>query len=307
MLKIEGLQKQYGTFQAVKGIDLHIEAGAIFGLIGPNGAGKTTTMKMIATLLRPTAGKIVMGEIDVTRRPEEARRRMGYMPDFFGVYDDLKVSEYMEFYGDCHRVPRAGRERLIGDLLELVNLSHKKDAYVDGLSRGMKQRLCLARCLIHDPELLILDEPASGLDPRARVEMREILQELRRMGKTILISSHILAELAEICTDIGIVADGRLSVSGPVGQVLRRAGARLIEVRVAGDPAEAAIRAGQLPGLSSVQQTEHGLRIELDGEDEAVAQLLAGLVGAGVPVIHFAELQSKLEEVFMAVTGGEAK
>jgi ABC-2 type transport system ATP-binding protein len=307
MLTIEGLQKRYGSFQAVQGISFTLEPGAIFGLIGPNGAGKTTTMKMIATLLRPTAGKIVMGDIDVTRRPEEARRRMGYMPDFFGVYDDLKVTEYMSFYADCQRVPRVGRARLISDLLELVSLGQKRDAYVDGLSRGMKQRLCLARCLIHDPDLLILDEPASGLDPRARIEMREILQELRRMGKTILISSHILTELAEICTDIGIVADGKMSVCGPVGQVLRRAGARLFEVRVAGDPAAAAIQAGQLPGLLSAQVFEGALRLETEGDEAAVVRLLADLISAGIPVIHFAEVQSKLEEVFMAVTGGEVQ
>ncbi|HWI63496.1 MAG TPA: ABC transporter ATP-binding protein, partial [Symbiobacteriaceae bacterium] len=233
-----------------------------------------------------------------------ARRHMGYMPDFFGVYDDLKVTEYMEFYADCYKVPRAGRDRLIGDLLELVNLSHKTDAYVDSLSRGMKQRLCLARCLVHDPDLLILDEPASGLDPRARVEMRELLQELHRMGKTILISSHILSELSEMCTHIGIVDQGRLVVSGPVEQVLRRAGARVMEVRVAGDPESALAVARTVPGVTDAQ-VENGLcRAVVDGDEMAVAALLSALVGAGLPVIHFAEAQSKLEDVFMAITGG---
>jgi ABC-2 type transport system ATP-binding protein len=307
MLRVEGLQKRYGSFHAVKDLSFALEPGAIFGFVGPNGAGKTTTMKVIATLLKPTAGRVTLGEIDVLREPEKARRKLGYMPDFFGVYDDLKVWEYMEFYADCYGVPTAGRQRLIGDLLELVNLSHKGDAYVDGLSRGMKQRLCLARCLVHDPDLLILDEPASGLDPRARVEMRAILQELRRMGKTILISSHILAELSEMCTHIGIIHDGRMVVSGPVDEVQRQAGARVIEVRVAGDPAPGAEAARNVSGVRDVRLEDGGFRIVLEGEDEAAVRLLATLVQANVPVLHFAEAKSKLEDVFMAITGGEER
>lgn len=306
MLRVEGLQKRYGSFEAVKGVSFALEPGTIFGFVGPNGAGKTTTMKVIATLLRPTAGQVFIGDVDVLRQPGLARQRMGYMPDFFGVYDDLKVTEYMEFYADCYDVPNQGRQRLIGDLLELVNLSHKVDAYVDGLSRGMKQRLCLARCLVHDPDLLILDEPASGLDPRARVEMREILQELRRMGKTILISSHILAELAEMCTHIGIINDGRMVVSGPVEQIQREAGARVIEVRFAADPAAVVEQVRNAPGVRSVGIDEQSLRVALDGDDDAaVVALLAHLVRSGLPVLHFAEQKSKLEDVFLAITGGE--
>jgi len=305
MLRVEGLQKRYGTFEAVKGVSFTLEPGTIFGFVGPNGAGKTTTMKMISTLLRPTAGQVFIGDVDVLRQPEQARRKLGYMPDFFGVYDDLKVWEYMEFYADCYEVPNQGRKRLIGDLLELVNLSHKVDAYVDGLSRGMKQRLCLARCLVHDPDLLILDEPASGLDPRARVEMREILQELRRMGKTILISSHILAELSEMCSHIGIIHDGRMVVSGPVDQIQREAGARVIEVRLAGDAAAAIEQVRNAPGVRTVGIDEQSMRVVLDGEDEAAVALLAHLVRNGLPVLHFAEQKSKLEDVFMAITGGE--
>jgi len=282
---------------------MNLERGTIYGFVGPNGAGKTTTMKMVATLLQPSAGAIHIGDVDAVRQPREARRLMGYMPDFFGVYDDLKVTEYMEFYADCHKVPRAGRDRLIDDLLELVNLAYKKDAYVDSLSRGMKQRLCLARCLVHDPELLLLDEPASGLDPRARVEMRELLQELHRMGKTILISSHILAELSEMCTHIAIVDNGRLITAGPVQQVLRRAGARVMEVRVAGDAEAAATTARAVEGVSDVKVEGSLCRVDIDGDDQAVAGLLAALVQGGVPVVHFAEAQSKLEDVFMAITG----
>jgi ABC-2 type transport system ATP-binding protein len=304
MLRVEGLQKQFGAFTAVADMNLALEQGAIYGFVGPNGAGKTTTMKMVATLLRPSAGSIYIGDVDVTMEPERARRQMGYMPDFFGVYDDLKVTEYMEFYAECYKVARVGRERLIGDLLELVNLAHKRDAYVDTLSRGMKQRLCLARCLVHDPDLLILDEPASGLDPRARVEMRELLHELHRMGKTILISSHILSELSELCTHIGIVNEGRLVVSGPVEQVLRRAGARVLEIRVAGDPEAAAAVARTAPGVTDAQVENAVCKVALDGDDQAVAALLAHLVRGGVPVVHFAEAQSKLEDVFMAITGG---
>lgn len=304
MLKVEGLTRRFGSFTAVSEMNFELDRGAIYGFVGPNGAGKTTTMKMVATLLEPTSGSIFIGDVDVTRQPALARQHMGYMPDFFGVYDDLKVTEYMEFYADCYKVPRAGRERLIGDLLELVNLAHKRDAYVDTLSRGMKQRLCLARCLVHDPDLLILDEPASGLDPRARVEMRELLHELHRMGKTILISSHILAELSEMCTHIGIVDQGRLAVSGPVAQVLRRAGARLLEIRAAGDPEAAASAARAVPGVTEAV-VENGIcRVTLDGDDQAVAALLARLVQVGVPVVHFAEAQSKLEDLFMSITGG---
>lgn len=305
MLRVEGLQKSYGSFQAVKDVSFTIERGAIFGFVGPNGAGKTTTMKVVATLLRPTAGKVFIGDVDVVREPARARQHLGYMPDFFGVYDDLKVWEYMEFYADCHEVPQKGRERLIGDLLELVNLSHKKDDYVDSLSRGMKQRLCLARCLVHDPELLILDEPASGLDPRARVEMREILQELAGMGKTILISSHILAELSEMCTHIGIISDGRMVAAGPVDQVQREAGTRVIEVRTAGEVEAAMAVARNQAGVRDVRAENGGFRVVLEGEDEAAVRLLAGLVQAGVPVLHFAEAKSKLEDVFLAITGGE--
>ncbi len=305
MLRVEGLQKRYGNFLAVRDVTFELEPGAIYGFVGPNGAGKTTTMKIIATLLKPTAGRAFIGDVEVTANPAAARQRLGYMPDFFGVYDDLKVTEYMEFYADCHHVPRAGRRQLIDDLLELVNLAHQKDAYVDSLSRGMKQRLCLARCLVHDPDVLILDEPASGLDPRARVEMRELLHELHRMGKTILISSHILAELSELVTHVGIIHDGRLVLSGPVDEVLRQAqGARVLEVRVAGELEPAAELAGNVAGVTDVRIENGRFRVAMDGDDQAVAALLAALVGGGVPVIHFAETKGKLEDVFMAITGG---
>ena len=204
------------------GIDLAIDQGEIFGLVGPNGAGKTTTLRMLATLLRPDAGTAEIDGWSVTRNPDEVRRVLGFMPDAFGVYDDMKVWEYLDFFARCYGLPAAGRRRMIGDLLELVDLGDRRDAYVQDLSRGMQQRLCLAHALVHDPQVLLLDEPASGLDPRARVELRELLRELRSMGKTIVISSHILPELEELCTSVAIVDRGQVLAQGRVAEIERR-------------------------------------------------------------------------------------
>ena len=209
MLVIKNLVKRYGKFTAVDSLNMEISEGHIFGFVGANGAGKTTTMRIVAGLLKPTSGNIAVDGMDIYNNPREVKRKIGYMPDFFGVYDNLKVDEYMDFYAGVYGVPYRERRQISDQLLELVDLIHKRDFYVDSLSRGMKQRLCLARSLIHDPKLLILDEPASGLDPRARVEMKNILRELKNMGKTILISSHILSELAELCTVIGIIDHGK--------------------------------------------------------------------------------------------------
>jgi ABC-2 type transport system ATP-binding protein len=200
MIHVENLTKRYGNMQALAGMSFDVPAGEIFGFVGPNGAGKTTTLRILATLLEPAAGAATIDGIDVTADPHAIRDRIGFMPDFFGVYDQLTTAEYLAFYANCYRVPRGRWKQLVSDLLELINLTEKADAQVNSLSRGMKQRLCLARALVHDPKVLLLDEPASGLDPRARVEMRELLLELKRMGKTIIISSHILPELAEMCS-----------------------------------------------------------------------------------------------------------
>ena len=210
MPEIYELNKKYGKFTALDSLSMNITENSIFGFVGPNGAGKTTTMKIMAGLLKADSGSIFVNGEDILKNPKSIREKIGYMPDFFGVYDDLKVTEYMDFYAGMYYIPYADRPELIDNLLEIVDLSNKKDSYVDGLSRGMKQRLCLARSLIHDPDLLILDEPASGLDPRARVEMKEILKRLREMGKTIIISSHILPELAEMCSEVGIIDQGKL-------------------------------------------------------------------------------------------------
>ncbi|HUE75234.1 MAG TPA: ABC transporter ATP-binding protein, partial [Chloroflexota bacterium] len=210
MIHISGLRKRYGRVRALDGLSLDVPAGAIYGFIGQNGAGKTTTLRILATLLLPDDGVARVAGVDVLRQPDEVRRLIGYMPDFFGVYEDLKVGEYLDFYGSLYGIRPPAVASLRDNLLDLVDLGVKRDEYVDGLSRGMQQRLCLARALIHDPSVLLLDEPASGLDPVARVEMREMLKELAGLGKTILISSHILSELADLCTHVGMVSGGRL-------------------------------------------------------------------------------------------------
>src|SRR5215218_4890499 len=236
IVEARGLVKRYPGTLAVGGVDLNIPEGEIFGLVGPNGAGKTTMLRMLATLLAPTSGEALIAGESVTRNPQAVRRVLGYMPDAFGVYDDMKVWEYLDFFGRCYGLGPAQRRRMIGDLLELVDLAHKREAYVASLSRGMQQRLCLAHALVHDPKVLLLDEPASGLDPRARVELRELLRELRTLGKTIVISSHILPELEELCTSVAIVDRGRVLAAGTINEISRklRVG-EVLRIRVLGD------------------------------------------------------------------------
>src|SRR5215831_17051382 len=222
IIETKDLKKRYGKFDAVNGLSLEVAAGSIYGFVGPNGAGKTTTMRMLTTLTRPTSGEAWVSGHSVTQEPRAVRRAIGYMPDEFGVYDDMRVWEYLDFFAACYDIPENERRRLIEDLLELVDLTHRRDDMVDKLSRGMKQRLSLARTLAHDPSVLILDEPASGLDPRARVEIRELLVELSKMGKTIFFSSHILADVAEICTHIGIVEAGQIVMQGRMDEIQRQ-------------------------------------------------------------------------------------
>lgn len=300
-----GLVKRYPGTLAVAGLDLAVGEGEIFGLVGPNGAGKSTTLRILATLLTATSGHAEVAGIDVRRHPDDARRVLGFMPDVFGVYDDMKVWEYLDFFARCYGIPAARRRRMIGDLLDLVDLGDKRDAYVQGLSRGMQQRLCLAHTLVHDPQVLLLDEPASGLDPRARVELRELLRELRALGKTIVISSHILPELEELCTSVAIVDHGRVLAQGRVSDIERRLryGA-VIRIRVLGDDATLARdHFAADPRVASASILADG-QIELGfrGDDAASAQLLAGAVGAGIRVISFARAASDLEELFLQVT-----
>ena len=307
IVRTSGLVKRYAGTLAVAGLDLDIAEGEIFGLVGPNGAGKTTTLRILATLLRPTAGEAEVAGISVTRNPDAARRVLGFMPDVFGVYDDMKVWEYLDFFARCYGIPAARRRQMIGDLLDLVDLGNKRNAYVQGLSRGMQQRLCLAHTLVHDPQVLLLDEPASGLDPRARVELRELLRELRALGKTILISSHILPELEELCTSVAIVDHGRVLAQGRVSDIERRlrAGAVLRVKLLADDAGFEVARAwfAEQPFVASASINPDGtIEIGFRGDDQATARLLAAAVGAGLPVMTFARAASDLEELFLQVT-----
>ncbi|HZJ57010.1 MAG TPA: ABC transporter ATP-binding protein [Clostridia bacterium] len=306
MLVIKDLVKRYGKFTAVDQVNLKIESGSIFGFVGPNGAGKTTTIKIIATLMQPTSGTVEVEGMDVVREPLKVRERIGYMPDFFGVYDNLKVHEYMDFYGSSYGMPYKERQKAAGELLELVDLGHKKDSYVDTLSRGMKQRLCLARSLIHNPELLVLDEPASGLDPRARIEIKGILKELKGMNKTILISSHILSELAEMCDTIGIIENGKMVIDGSVEDIMRRiSGRTIIRLKFMDRLEEAINLLKEQPLVEEIIQEGNSLEVTYSGEDQDLWKLLRILVNQELPILSFGKADGNLEQIFMEVTKGE--
>jgi ABC-2 type transport system ATP-binding protein len=306
-VRTDALTKRFGRSPAVTGVDLSVESGEIFGLVGPNGAGKTTTLKMLATLLPPSSGDAEIDGLSVRREPDAVRRVIGYMPDTFGVYDDMKVWEYLDFFGRCYGLSAARRRQMIGDLLELVDLTGKRDSYVQHLSRGMQQRLCLAHALVHDPQVLLLDEPASGLDPRARVELRELLRELRALGKTIIISSHILPELEELCTSLAIIDHGRVMASGRVEDIaVRFRVGGVYRVRILGD-GEEVLAASQLlnglPEVASVVTRDEGmLELALAGDDAAAAAVLTALIRNGQRVASFAPAASDLEELFLQIT-----
>jgi ABC-2 type transport system ATP-binding protein len=305
MIELMDFGKDYGEFTAVERLTLKIEAGEMFGFIGPNGAGKSTTIRFLATLLKASRGEGIVNGHSVTRDPMNVRRSVGYMPDNFGVYDGMKVWEFLDFFAVAYRIPKSRRKAVITDVLELLDLAHKRDDFVNGLSRGMKQRLCLAKTLVHDPPVLILDEPASGLDPRARLEVKALLKELRRMGKTILISSHILTELADCCTSIGIIERGQLLMHGPIGEVYRRIrGNRVVQVKFINnmDVGLSVIRSS--PHCRDVQVEDHQASVELETDDAGVAQLLEQLVANKVGIRSFAEKEPTLEDVFMMVTKG---
>ncbi|MBI5726061.1 MAG: ABC transporter ATP-binding protein [Planctomycetes bacterium] len=327
MIEIIGLTKYYGKLAAVVNLNLTIKAGDIFGFIGPNGAGKTTTMRVLATLLKPTSGRAVIDGADVLREGQKVRRLVGYMPDFMGVYDDLKVYEYLEFFAAAFSVPRAKRRQIIEGVLELTDLTGKKGALVDSLSRGMQQRLQLARVLIHDPKVLILDEPASGLDPRARIELRELLRELKTMGKTIMISSHILSELEEMCDNVGIIEHGSLVFSGTMQEIHSRLGAnRKIRIRVGTDPQRACELLMALPFVDSVDKSNEHITVTLkDGSDTVsldnpdgaaddplvgatakanVAEIARSLVAGGADLLELSPEKIKLDDAFLKLTQG---
>lgn len=303
MLEIKNLVKNYGKFQALKGINMHIEKGEIFGFIGPNGAGKTTTMRIICGLLQATDGEVYVDGIDALNEPNRIKRKVGYVPDFFGVYDNLRVVEYMNFFASMYGYRPKDVAESIQGLLELVNLSDKRDAYVDGLSRGMKQRLCVARALIHDPELLVLDEPASGLDPRARFELKEILKNLGDMGKTIIISSHILPELSEMCTSIGVMEKGNLIMSGNVEEITQRSkGMAPLHIEVVNNEETVVRMLKECPEAEKVSIRDNNIVVSFNGDDMAVADLVRQLVEHGVGICKVFREQGNLESVFLEIT-----
>lgn len=312
IIETHDLMKRFGRFTAVNGLSLAVPAGSIYGFVGPNGAGKTTTMRMLTTLTRPTAGTARVAGHDVTADPRSVRRAIGYMPDEFGVYDDMRAWEYLDFFAACYDIPQADRRKLVGDLLDLVDLGHRRDDMVDKLSRGMKQRLSLARTLAHDPAVLILDEPASGLDPRARVEIRELLVELARMGKTIFFSTHILADVSEICTHIGIVEAGRIIAQGSMDEMRAQLQPHR-EITITVRDAEAAAQVRTLlagaAGVVNVTDLEpkggrSRVRVDYTGDDDGVAALSAALSEGRVAVLGFTEETKDLESIFMRVTKG---
>lgn len=314
MLRIENLTKKYGTFLALDHLNLHIEKGELFGFVGPNGAGKTTTMRIVCGLLKATSGEAYVDGVNAITNPEDIKRKVGYVPDFFGVYDNLKVMEYMEFYGSMYGMDKESVDEISKGLLELVNLADKEDVFVDTLSRGMKQRLCVARALIHNPDLLVLDEPNSGLDPRARFEMKEVLKNLSSMGKTIIISSHILPELSEMCTSIGIMEHGRLIVSGRVEDVMQQSmGSSPIHISAYVENMENKEQAQEFIGtvlreqplVSKVNFTEDEVLVNFKGNEKQVAQLLKFLISKNIMVNNFYREKEDLESLFLQITGGQ--
>jgi ABC-2 type transport system ATP-binding protein len=305
MIELIDFGKDYGEFRAVESLNLKIGAGEMFGFIGPNGAGKSTTIRFLATLLKASRGEGIVNGYSVTQNPMAVRQSVGYMPDNFGVYDGMKVWEFLDFFAVAYKIGKGKRKQVINDVLELLDLGHKRDDYVNGLSRGMKQRLCMAKTLVHDPPVLILDEPTSGLDPRARIEVKALFKELKRMGKTILISSHILSELADCCTSIGIIERGQLLMYGPIEDVYRRIrGNRTVEVRFVNgmDVGLSVIRSS--PCVRNVAVDVNSCVVELEANDDQVNDLLQQLVYNKCGVRSFSEKDPSLEDVFMMVTKG---
>lgn len=306
MIEFQQVTKKYGNFTALDQLQLTIEAGTIFGFVGANGAGKSTAFSIIATLLQPSGDVIVNGK-SVVQDGAAVRAQIGYMPDFFGVYDQLKAEEYLDFYGAAYGLSTAERKERIPELLQLVRLAEKRHVYVDDLSRGMKQRLCLARSLMHNPQILILDEPASGLDPRARVEMRDILKDLKRDGKTILISSHILPELAEICDEIGVLHEGKLIAQGNIRSIQAQLqGEVYITVKIIGEllDATAFFAAHKLVERLESNDFERTISFAFAGDELQQAELLKQAVLANIVMTAFEVQEKDLEDVFMTITKG---
>src|SRR5215472_4234115 len=302
------LTRLYGSMIALNALNLTVNKGDLFGFIGSNGAGKTTTLRILATFLAPSGGRAEVLGHDVVRDADAVRHVIGYMPDFFGVYKDMEVTEYLDFFGACYKIPTAQREKTVNDVLELVGLTEKKGSLIGALSRGMQQRLGLARVLIHDPQLLLLDEPASGLDPRARIEMMAILQELQRLGKTIIISSHILSELQTLCNRVAIIEKGKLIYSGPVQGVRdQMASGLIVWVKVASEQSQAVELLKTRPEVSEVAALDGEIKITLAGHEIDHSLIAEVLVRGGARLIELREDEIGLEEVFMRVTRGETQ
>ncbi len=305
VVSVRNLWVRYGKLEAVRGISFNIPRGEVFGFIGPNGAGKSSTIRVLASLQTKYDGMALINGVNVRQNPDRVREMMGYMPDFFGVYDDLTAREYLHFFAAAYRIPRRRRNAIVDDVLQLTDLTHKIDAPVDSLSRGMKQRLALARVLLHDPDLLLLDEPASGLDPRARIEVRELLKALREMGKTILISSHILHELAQLCTRIGIIEAGKIVAEGSLDDIFRQlALRRVIHVQLAGSLDGLVDRIRQIPGVDSVEQQTDRLAIRLREDEMPIEDLHAEMVRQGARIRMFQPEAMDMETAFMKLTEG---
>lgn len=305
MIETRGLTKKYGDMYAIRDIDLDLDEGDLFGFIGPNGAGKTTTMRIIATLLNPTSGEAYVCGNSIYTRPKEIRRLVGYMPDFFGVYDDMKVIEYLEFFAAAYRIKGEARRKRCNEMLEIVDLDFKRDAYANTLSRGQTQRLGLARVLLHDPQVLLLDEPLSGLDPRARIEMRELLRRLGKTGKTIIVSSHILPELADVCNKIGIIDRGVMTVNSAVNDIMREMRKQVVlNVMVSGDASKAARELEQHHDVDSLELVDQQLIVTLVEGCEDYSHIPAVLIEAGYGLTLFQEEPIDLEKAFMTLTKG---
>jgi ABC-2 type transport system ATP-binding protein len=303
VIAVEELTKIYGTRPALDHVTFEVPPREIFGFVGPNGAGKTTTLRILAALLEPTSGRAYIDGSDVTKDRAIVHSRIGYMPDFFGVYDQLTLGEYLDFYAACYRQPKSRRRRIVDDLLALVGMTERKNQQVDTLSRGLKQRACLARALVHDPAVLLLDEPASGLDPRARVEMREILKELQGMGKTIIISSHILPELTDLCSMVGIIDRGRMRATGSVKDVIARLSAgRRLRISVIGEKEAALDVLQRLAAIRELQSVNGVVEAQYDGDDQTAADILAALTAAGIKVSSFSSVDGGLEDAFLKAT-----
>lgn len=308
MIKTIDLTKKYGDLYAINSIDLELQKGDLFGFIGPNGAGKTTTMRIISTLLQPSWGEAYVDGNSIYNNPKEIRRLVGYMPDFFGVYDDMKVIEYLEFFAAAYRIKGPKRRKVCEEMLDIVDLAFKRDAFANTLSRGQTQRLGLARVMLHDPQVLLLDEPLSGLDPRARIEMRNLLRRLGQMGKTVIVSSHILPELADVCNKIGIIDRGVMNVNGVVKEVIKELRTAIVlHVRVQGDTSAAAKAVEELEIVQTVeiQNDEAKMMVTLQDGIDDYSPVSTHLVQNGFGILEFREDELNLESAFMALTKGQ--